>query len=152
MLSWKYKSFQELTNHELYEAIQLRNEVFVVEQNCVYQDADGKDIKSSHLLGYENNELVAYVRIVPVGISYKNYCSIGRVVVSPRHRGKEYGKAVMLKGIEICKEQFDENIKISAQCYLEKFYTELGFKIVSEQYLEDEIPHYAMLYKPKNVN
>lgn len=147
MLDWRYKTFKELSNWELYELMQLRNEVFVVEQDCVYQDADGKDLESTHLLGYEGKELVAYVRIVPEGISYKGYCSIGRVVVSPNHRRKAYGKAVMLKGIEICKKTFEENIKISAQCYLEKFYTELGFEVVSEEYLEDDIPHYAMRYK-----
>lgn len=148
MLSWRFKTFEELSNLELYEMIQLRNEVFVVEQDCVYQDADGKDIASTHLLGYEGAELAAYVRIVPPGISYDGYCSIGRVVVSPHHRRKEYGKAVMKKGIEICRETYAEQVKISAQCYLEKFYTELGFEIVSEQYLEDDIPHYAMVYKP----
>lgn len=147
MLTWRYKTFEELSNLELYELMQLRNEVFVVEQDCVYQDADGKDVNSTHLLGYNGNELAAYIRIVPEGISYDNYCSIGRVVVSPNHRRKEYGKAVMIKGIEICKKEFTENIKISAQCYLEKFYTELGFEVISEQYLEDDIPHYAMLYK-----
>lgn len=146
MLNWRYKTFEELSNRELYELIQLRNEVFVVEQNCVYQDADGKDLESTHLLGYDGDELAAYVRIVPPDISYEGYCSIGRVVVSPNHRRKEYGKAVMKKSITICKETFKENIKISAQCYLEKFYTDLGFKIVSEQYLEDDIPHYAMIY------
>ncbi len=146
MLNWRYKTFEELTNLELYELIQLRNEVFVVEQDCVYQDADGRDLQSKHLLGYDGHELAAYVRIVPSGISYDEYCSIGRVVVSPKHRRKEYGKAVMYKGIEICKKEFQENIKISAQCYLEKFYIELGFKVISEQYLEDDIPHYAMLY------
>lgn len=147
MLEWRYKSFEQLTNLELYQSIQLRNEVFVVEQDCIYQDADGKDIESEHLLGYDGTELAAYVRIVPPGISYDEYCSIGRVVVSPLHRRKEYGKAVMLKAIELCIQEFDEKIKISAQCYLEKFYTELGFKVISEQYLEDDIPHYAMLYQ-----
>ena len=147
MIKWIYKSFSELSNQELYEAIQLRNDVFVVEQDCIYQDADGKDVQSSHLLGYVDNELAAYIRIVPPGISYQDYCSIGRVVVSRNHRMKDYGKAVMKKGIEICKDEFKENIKISAQCYLEKFYTDLGFEVVSEQYLEDNIPHYAMIYK-----
>ncbi len=147
MLSWRHKTFEELSNVELYELIKLRNEVFVVEQDCVYQDADGKDLQSTHLLGYDGNDLAAYVRIVPEGVSYAGYCSIGRVVVSPNHRRKEYGKAVMEKGIEICKATYKEQIKISAQCYLEKFYTELGFEVISEQYLEDDIPHYAMLFK-----
>jgi len=146
MLDWRYKTFEALSNLELYELLQLRNEVFVVEQDCVYQDADGKDLHSTHLLGYEGSELAAYVRIVPKGISYDGYCSIGRVVVSSNHRRKNYGKAVMQKGIEICQTEFDENIKISAQCYLEKFYTDLGFEVISEKYLEDDIPHYAMIY------
>ena len=147
MLDWRYKTFDELTNIELYELIQLRNEVFVVEQDCVYQDADGKDLQSTHLLGYEDEQLAAYIRIVPPDVSYPGFCSIGRVVVSPNHRRKDFGKAVMNKGIEICKKEFTDPIKISAQCYLEKFYTDLGFEVVSEEYLEDDIPHYAMIYK-----
>lgn len=147
MLEWRYKSFENLSNYELYDILQLRNEVFVVEQTCIYQDADGKDKHANHLMGYDDNELAAYVRIIPPGISYPNYCSIGRVVVSPRQRRKDYGKMVMQRGIDICKKEFLEQIKISAQCYLEKFYTDIGFAVVSEQYLEDDIPHYAMMYK-----
>ncbi len=145
MLSFQYKEFAALSVQELYEVMRLRNEVFVVEQECVYQDADGKDLHAQHLLGMVNNELAAYVRILAPGISYPAYCSIGRVVVSPAHRCKQYGIAIMKKAIEICQEQYDTPIKISGQCYLEGFYTDLGFKVVTEEYLEDDIPHYGMV-------
>lgn len=149
MLNWIYRPFDQLKNKELYDLIVLRNEVFVVEQNCIYQDTDGKDLEGFHLLGYDEDALMAYCRILPNGVSYTNYCSIGRVVVSPKGRRKNFGKELMIKAIELCSRQFAEPIKISAQCYLEKFYTELGFEIISDKYLEDDIPHYAMIYKGK---
>lgn len=147
MIQWKYLSWEQLQSDVLYDIIKLRLEVFVVEQNCPYQDCDEKDKVSFHLLGYENNQLIAYCRIIPEGISYKNYCAIGRVVNHASVRNKGYGKILMQKAIELCKRQFEFPIKISAQAYLQKFYESLGFEIVSEPYLEDDIPHYAMVLK-----
>ncbi len=142
-------NFDELTVDSLYEMLQLRQEIFIVEQDCPYLDADGKDQSSRHVLGRsEKQDLVAYIRIVPPGISYAGYSSIGRVVVKERIRKTGSGKSLMQYGIQKCKELYpDTPIKISAQCYLLKFYSDLGFKAIGEEYLEDDIPHQAMVLK-----
>jgi len=146
-ITWVLKSFDALTVDELYAVLQLRNAVFVVEQNCPYQDADNKDQLSFHLMGWIKNDLAAYTRIIPQGISYTQ-ASIGRVVTSPAYRGHGLGRALMKESIEKTFSQFNcLEIKIGAQVYLEKFYTSLGFIQTSEQYLEDDIPHIEMLLK-----
>ncbi len=143
-LNWVYKRFDELTATELYAILQLRNEVFVVEQNCVYQDADNKDSQSFHLAGWYGDDLAAYCRIMPPGISYPE-CSIGRVVSSPAYRKKGAGRELMKKGIEKAFNEFNSTaITIGAQLYLKDFYTSLGFKQSGGQYFEDGIPHIAM--------
>jgi len=131
--------------------MRLRQEVFVVEQNCPYLDADGKDQASYHLLGFgPDREVLAYTRILPKGISYPEYCCIGRVATAKKARGIGAGKEIMLQSIKLCKEVFPEQkIKISAQTYLDKFYTELGFQYTGDSYLEDDIPHQAMIYIEK---
>lgn len=146
MLEIKTKTFLQLTTQELYSLLQLRSEVFVVEQDCVYQDIDGKDQKALHILGYHNNDiLVAYTRIFKPG-DYFDKASIGRVVVAKNKRQFKYGNAIMEASIKAIKTHFNEStIKISAQCYLKKFYNNLGFKEVGEEYLEDNIPHIAMI-------
>lgn len=147
MLDITTKTFQELTTQELYDILQLRSEVFVVEQDCVYQDIDGKDQKALHVLGYKNNVVVAYTRIFKPG-DYFEKASIGRVVVAKKERQHKYGYDIMEASIQAIKEHYNEtNIKISAQCYLNKFYNNLGFKAIGEDYLEDGIPHIAMVYK-----
>jgi len=139
------KSFKELTNEELYSILQLRAEVFVVEQDCVYQDLDGKDQKAIHVLGTKNNEMVAYTRIFKAGDYFKE-ASIGRVVVKQSERKYGLGQEIMNASIKIIKEQLNENIiYLSAQTYLKKFYNSLGFEEVGEEYLEDGIPHIGML-------
>jgi len=144
-LIWIFKSFDELTVTELYAIMQLRNEVFVVEQDCVYQDADGKDQASWHFCGWHNDELVAYTRIIPPGISYKE-ASIGRVVTSPKYRNTGAGKKLMELSISKTFSRFNGNaIKIGAQVYLTKFYQSLGFVQSSKEYLEDGIPHIEMI-------
>lgn len=141
------KPFEELTLQELYEIMRLRQEVFVVEQNCPYLDADGKDIDGLHCFGIEDGKIAAYTRLLPKAISYPEYCSIGRVITALTFRGKGYGKEIMIFSIEKCKTHFpNEPIKISAQSHLGKFYNELGFKATGENYLEDGIPHSAMTY------
>lgn len=145
MLLVKTKSFTELTTQELYELLQLRSEVFVVEQDCVYQDIDGKDQRALHVLGYSNNILVAYTRLFKPG-DYFNEASIGRVVVKESERHHQYGYAIMEASNQAIKEIFNETvIKISAQTYLNKFYTNLGYKAIGEEYQEDGIPHVAMI-------
>jgi len=148
-IRWEIKKFEELSATELYRIMQLRLEVFSVEQNCAYQDADGKDLKCFHLSGFdESNNLVVYSRIVPPGISFSEV-SIGRVISSSKARGTGAGKQLMKKSMELIKKQFGNvPIRIGAQCYLIKFYSSFGFEISGEEYLEDNIPHIEMLYVP----
>ena len=146
-MNWKYVSFDDLSVAELYAILQLRYEVFVIEQNCIYQDADNKDQKSFHLMCWDGDKLVAYCRILPPGLSYKDP-SIGRVVSSPVYRNEGHGRELMKLAIIKAHEQFNcKTITISAQLYLEKFYSSLGFVKVSEPYLEDNIPHIQMEYE-----
>ncbi|GGG38740.1 ElaA protein [Croceivirga lutea] len=144
------KTFTELTKEELYALLQLRSEVFVVEQDCVYQDIDGKDNQALHVLGYENKILVAYLRIFGPEIYFENP-SLGRVVVKKNHRKKAFGQLLLLKSLEKMDSLYaDKNIEISAQTYLKKFYEDFNFKQVGEGYLEDGIPHIKMLRAPKS--
>jgi ElaA protein len=144
-IQWLLKKFEELTPYQLYAILQLRNEVFVVEQNCVFQDADDKDQDSFHLMGFLNNKLVAYTRLVPSGISYEQP-SIGRVVTSPSVRKIGAGKELMHQSINAVYNLFGEQpIKIGAQLYLKKFYESFGFKQISDVYDEDGIDHIYML-------
>ncbi|MBS7332670.1 MAG: GNAT family N-acetyltransferase [Weeksellaceae bacterium] len=145
---WHYKLFDELSAKELYQIIQLRNEVFVIEQDCIYQDADGKDMKCGHLWATINDDIVAYSRIVPKGVSYENEPSIGRVVTSDKVRGMGLGKQLIEYSIQTIENRlFTSSIRISAQLYLKAFYESFGFEQVSEEYLEDDIPHIEMLRK-----
>lgn len=144
MINWSYKNFNELLPEELYAILQLRNEVFVVEQNCVFQDADDKDQPSLHLMGWREHKLVAYTRIVPPGLSYKEP-SIGRVVTSAQERGKGTGHELMMVSINKVHELYGVgNIKIGAQLYLKKFYESHGFMQTGDVYLEDGIDHIEM--------
>ena len=145
MLEIQTKQFSELNTNELYSLLQLRSEVFVVEQDCVYQDLDGKDKKALHVLGLKNDRLVAYTRIFKPGDYFKE-ASIGRVVVLESERKHKYGYDIMEASIQAIKVNFNENfIKLSAQVYLKKFYNNLGFKAIGEEYLEDGIPHIQMI-------
>jgi ElaA protein len=149
MINWTLKPFAELTPYELYSILQLRNEVFIVEQNCPYQDMDNKDLKSWHLMGIEENKLMAYSRLLAPGISYSE-SSIGRVVSSPSTRKTGMGKKLMQESIEQIENLFHTNIiRIGAQLYLRKFYESFGFIKDSDIYLEDNIPHILMLKEPK---
>ena len=144
-IQWLLKNFEELTPYQLYAILQLRNEVFVVEQNCVFQDADDKDQDSYHLMGFINDKLIAYTRLVPPGVSYEQ-ASIGRVVTSPSVRRAGAGKELMQQSIDSFYKLFGvQPIKIGAQLYLKKFYESFGFKQVGEVYLEDGIEHIYMI-------
>lgn len=143
-IEFKIKPFAALSTSELYEILKLRIEVFVVEQNCIYQDIDGKDSKAIHVLGYYNGELAAYCRIFDAGY-YFDETSIGRVIVSPKYRDKKFGHDLMKVAIEAVEANFNKKqITISAQMYLQKFYESHGFVKTSEMYLEDDIPHIQM--------
>lgn len=145
MLNIEIKNFSELNTENLYCLLQLRSEVFVVEQDCVYQDLDGKDKNALHVLGYKNEKLVAYTRLFKPGY-YFEYASIGRVVVAKNERSFNYGYTIMEASIIAIKRYFKATkIKISAQEYLKKFYNNLGFIQIGESYLEDDIPHIAMI-------
>jgi ElaA protein len=157
MIYFEIKEFKDLTTIQLYDLLQLRAEVFVIEQDCVYQDVDGKDQKAMHVLGYDKDHLAAYSRVFKAG-DYFDMASIGRVVVSPKSRGSDYGKQVMkvskkylfeqlknTKPKSIAFSRIEPAIKISAQCYLKKFYNDLGFVETGKEYLEDGIPHMEMI-------
>lgn len=140
------KPFEELNIRELYEIMALRSEVFVVEQNCVYQDLDFKDQRAMHCQGIFEGKIAAYTRIFNMNQSFEGYLSIGRVIVSPHFRKYGFGKQIMEYSIQQCYERFGHlPIKIGAQSYLERFYSDLGFKTIGVDYLEDGIPHKLMV-------
>jgi ElaA protein len=144
-IQWLLKKFEELTPYQVYAILQLRNEVFVVEQNCVFQDADNKDQASYHLMGFVHDSLVAYARLVRAGVSYEQV-SIGRVVTSPTVRRSGIGRELMRQSIDSVYKLFGvQPIKIGAQLYLKKFYESFGFRRVGEGYLEDGIEHIYMI-------
>lgn len=148
MTKFYSKSFSELSTIELYTLLKLRVEVFVVEQNCPYEELDGLDThpETQHILGYEDDQLVAYARCLAPNTSYEKSAAIGRVLVKHSHRGKGLAQAVVSLAKDICVSHWPDNgIEISAQCYLTEFYKAQGFKIVGEQYLEDGIPHIHMI-------
>lgn len=149
MLHFNCLPFHRLSIDQLYSIMKLRQEVFVVEQNCPYLDADDKDQESYHVIGVDKNGTIqAYTRLVPPGISYQHYSSIGRVVTSSEVRGKKMGSPLMQFSIERCTQLWPQtSIKISAQIYIVNFYSSLGFVAVGDEYLEDDIPHIAMLRK-----
>jgi ElaA protein len=139
------KTFKELNTEELYTILQMRSEVFVVEQNCVYQDIDGKDDKALHVIGTINNTIVAYTRCFKAG-DYFSEASIGRVLIREDHRSKGLAHVIMDRSVQVIKERFNSRvIKVSAQTYLKSFYEAHGFKKKGEEYMEDGIPHIAMI-------
>ena len=139
------KSFEELTKVELYQLLQLRNEVFVLEQQCAYQDLDGMDDKALHVMGFEDEEMVAYTRIFPPGV-YDDYARIGRVVVRKNHRSKGLGVDIMNATMDAVKSNYQTTaMSLSAQTYLVRFYEDMGFRKTGKEYLEDGIPHVLMV-------
>ena len=137
-------NFSQLTIQQLYDILQLRSEVFVVEQNCVYQDIDGYDQLATHILAYDKNTLVAYARILP-SKTYFEELSIGRIIVKETHRRKPLGHDLMSFCLQFISAQFDsQTIKLSAQEHLKSFYEQHGFQQQGRGYLEDGIPHVAM--------
>ena len=148
-MEFKYATINDLSSRELLACFRLRSDVFVVEQNCVYPDIDDKDLEAHHLLLLDSGKLMGYCRILPPGLSYKEP-SVGRVVVKPSERGKNLGRALMKQSIHQTRELYqNQDIVISAQRYLEKFYTGLGFESEGEGYDEDGIPHIKMRFKTK---
>ena len=148
-ISWTIKRFDELTLRELYEILKLRSEIFVVEQDCVYQDMDDKDYSAWHLFLKQNDIIVAYLRILPEGVSYDE-TAIGRVVVKSDFRKRGISKKMMRMAMDfIEKDLLKDAIRLSGQAHLCRFYENLGFRKVSDVYLEDGINHFEFLYEVK---
>jgi len=146
-LEFIIKRFEEFNLKDFYEIIKIREQVFIVEQDCVYQECDGKDENAFHLACMEDGKLMAYLRILEKGVSYDEI-AIGRVLVKKEYRGRGLGKKLLEKAIEFIENELKENeIRISAQNHLTSFYGSFGFEIVSDMYLEDKIPHVEMFYK-----
>ena len=144
-LRWEWKSFGELTTEEVYTILCVRQQVFVLEQECLYLDADGKDRKSFHLMGFAGKDLVAYARVVEPGVSYKEV-SIGRILSSDKVRGTGAGIQLMEQALDRIEAHYGKvPVRISAQSYLKEFYQKFGFEPTGKEYLEDEIPHMEML-------
>ncbi|WP_291578327.1 GNAT family N-acetyltransferase [Clostridium sp. UBA6640] len=149
-MTWKLKKFEELTTLELHNIVRERINIFVLEQNCIYEELDGLDLKSYHLFKEENNNVVAYLRILPKGVVYDEV-AIGRVLTAKEYRGKGIFTELMEKAISFIEDELNEKtIKISAQEYLRKAYGKFGFKEVSEVYLDVNIPHVEMVYSKSN--
>mgnify|MGYP000114947440 CR=1 FL=1 len=147
-MNWQIKKFSELSTNELYALIKLRIDVFIVEQTCYYPELDNLDQhpETLHLLSFENDELLAYLRILPKSTRYIEYVSIGRVVIKESARGRGLGHQLIDKALAVCSQAFPkQSIKISAQAHLEKYYQAHGFTRVTGIYLEDDIPHIGMV-------
>ncbi len=144
-MTWLLKSFRDLSPQELYAILQLRNRVFAVEQNCVYPDMDDRDQDAFHFMGWQEQQLMAYTRILPPGLAFPE-ASVGRVVTAAAVRGSGMGRELMERSIGHVYALFGRvPVKIGAQLYLEKFYSSLGFRKTSDVYLEDGIEHITML-------
>lgn len=152
MLSWQFKHFNDLSLNEFHDIIALRISIFVVEQNCPYQELDGKDKNAYHLIcKNQNKEVVGSLRVLSPGVSYDEV-SLGRIVLNPKERGKQQGHQMMNKAMEFIKKEFGNvSIRLSGQKHLEEFYNTHNFKSISKEYLEDGIPHVLMEYTPKKT-
>jgi ElaA protein len=145
-MEWKIKKFDELSSRELYDILQQRVDVFVVEQNCAYAEIDGKDVDAYHLFAVDDGKVAAYTRILLPGVSFDEV-SIGRVLVNMGYRGEGLGQELMKKTMGFVTEELKEkSIRISAQEYLLEFYLSLGFEEASDVYIEDGIPHMDMVF------
>lgn len=152
-VNWHIKTFNELTSDELYRILQVRVDIFVVEQNCPYPEVDGKDRNCWHIFAEKNEEILAYTRLLPPGLSYKE-AAVGRVLVKKEYRGTGMGRELMTRSVDFLNKTLDEpEIRLQAQEYAENFYGSFGFERISETYLEDDIPHVDMKrYTRKKTN
>ena len=145
-MEWKIKKFNQLSTLELYDILKAREEIFIIEQECLYDDIDSKDLDAVHIFSMEEGQVVCYLRILGKGVRFDEV-SIGRVMTRPAYRRKGYGEQIMKRAIQYIEEIMEEGeIRISAQTYLKNFYENVGFKVVSDVYLEDGLDHYEMLY------
>ena len=144
-VSWRWLHFDVMTAREWHSLLALRTAVFIVEQDCPYQDPDYKDEHSFHLIARAQGQVIGTLRAVPPGVSYAE-SSIGRVVIDPAWRGRQMGRALMQRGMAFNTDRWGGSIRISGQAYLRPFYESLGFETVRGPYQEDDIPHFEMLY------
>ena len=149
MINWSHKKYEDLSRDELYKILRLRQEVFIIEQKCNYLDADNHDITSTHLIAYQDDKIIAYMRIVPAGTIYSNI-SFGRILVKKEYRNLGLGKELLKRGLDLFSP--DTILVMSAQVYLVKFYEYFGFSTIGEEYLEDEISHIKMIRSGKNLS
>lgn len=144
-LRWQWCKLGELSAEQVYAVLAARVAVFVVEQNCPYQDLDGLDGVAEHLIVWSGAEVAGYLRVLGPGTRFADP-SIGRIITMKPFRGTGLGRDVVAKGLERTRQRYPgQPVRISAQKYLEKFYRDFGFVAVSEPYLEDDIPHVEML-------
>jgi ElaA protein len=147
-LTFEIIHFADLNTEQLYAILRLRQEVFIIEQQCNYLDCDNRDQDSYHLLGKEDGRVLAYCRLLPKGVAYPEYASIGRVLTHADVRRGGHGRPMMRSAVQYCQQLWPgDPIKIGAQSYLHDFYSGLGFVSTGEHYLEDDIPHQKMDYK-----
>ncbi len=145
-IKYKLKSFSDLSPIELYDVLKLRQDVFVIEQECIYPDCDNYDQEGMHLIGYDGHEIATYLRILKPGMTYEKYSSIGRVIIATSYRKRGLSRNLLTIAIEYLRKKHPtHDIKISAQSHLEKMYASLGFKKSGSPYLEDGIPHIPMV-------
>lgn len=144
------KTFSELSVPKIYEMYRFRIDVFVVERDCVYTEVDGKDFESLHLFIKKNEELIGYARIIPPGLKYEHDVAIGRVIVKKEYRKQKIGLILMENALKVAKNQWPTcDIRLSAQAHLEHFYNLVGFKRITDNYLEEKLPHVGMKYFEK---
>ncbi len=149
-IRWQWSKFEQLAPMEMADMLALRQQVFVVEQNCPYLDIDGKDPMAMHLLGWDSDKLIATLRVFESYPDYDNNVSIGRICTAHSVRGTGIGKELVTKALEYIEKNYpSKKIQIGAQDYLKSFYKDFGFKQISDLYLEDDIPHILMLKEPK---
>ena len=150
-INWQWLSFDELSNTQLYQLLKLRQDVFVVEQDCIYSDMDNLDFNCIHLLGYQGETLTAYLRFIPAEFHSSNNIAFGRIISLAVNRGAGIGLAMMQQAMDYAFEHYPKlNIQLGAQCYLQAFYEKFNFKAISEPYDEDGIMHIDMLFKREN--
>jgi ElaA protein len=151
VVQWHIQRFDELSPAELYLLMQLRQDVFVVEQNCVFADLDGNDFASLHLSAWDDRQPVAYLRIVPPTVHHSGCPSLGRICTAIRVRRTGLGQELVKRGLDLVAEHWPgQDCQIGAQSYLREFYERFGFVVNGDEYLEDGIPHFPMRLKTKN--
>jgi len=144
-----FSTFKDLSPYQVQDLLRLRQQTFIIEQSCFYEDIDGDDPKARHLLIYEDDTLAGYLRLFEPGIKFEDSSSLGRIVVNKSHRGSEIGRKLIQVGIKYAIQLYPKSpIKIEAQAALNRYYTKYGFKEIGDKYIVDDIPHQLMILVP----